>query len=488
MNSSIILYILGYVLKIESFLMLLPCVVAIIYREKFGLYYLGVAALCALLGLAMTHRKPQNTVFYLKEGCVITALSWIFLSLFGCLPFVLSGEIPSFTDALFETISGFTTTGASILSDVESLSHCSLFWRSFTHWIGGMGVLVFLLAIVPMSGGSHINLMRAESPGPSVGKLVPKVKYTARILYGIYLALTVLEIIFLLAGGMPVFDALTTSFGTAGTGGFGIKNDSLMSYSNYLQWVVTIFMILFGVNFNAYYYILFRNFKKAFSMEEVRCYFLIIIAAIGIIFMDIIDRSASAFDALTKVAFQVGSIITTTGFSTADFNLWPQTSKTILVLLMFIGACAGSTGGGIKVSRFVVLFKTIIKELNSYIHPKSIKKIKIDGIPVEHDVVRAINVYFIAFMIIFSISVFAISFEGKDLVTNFTAVVATINNIGPGLELVGPTQNFGGFTVFSKYVLMFDMLAGRLELFPLLILFHPIVWKDLFASKIKAKK
>ncbi|MEE1078085.1 MAG: TrkH family potassium uptake protein [Agathobacter sp.] len=488
MNSSIILYILGYVLKIESFLMLLPCVVAIIYREKFGLYYLGVAALCALLGLAMTHRKPQNTVFYLKEGCVITALSWIFLSLFGCLPFVLSGEIPSFTDALFETISGFTTTGASILSDVESLSHCSLFWRSFTHWIGGMGVLVFLLAIVPMSGGSHINLMRAESPGPSVGKLVPKVKYTARILYGIYLALTVLEIIFLLAGGMPVFDALTTSFGTAGTGGFGIKNDSLMSYSNYLQWVVTIFMILFGVNFNAYYYILFRNFKKAFSMEEVRCYFLIIIAAIGIIFMDIIDRSASAFDALTKVAFQVGSIITTTGFSTADFNLWPQTSKTILVLLMFIGACAGSTGGGIKVSRFVVLFKTIIKELNSYIHPKSIKKIKIDGKPVEHDVVRAINVYFIAFMIIFSISVFAISFEGKDLVTNFTAVVATINNIGPGLELVGPTQNFGGFTVFSKYVLMFDMLAGRLELFPLLILFHPIVWKDLFASKIKAKK
>lgn len=488
MNSSIILYILGYVLKIESFLMLLPCVVAIIYREKFGLYYLGVAALCALLGLAMTHRKPQNTVFYLKEGCVITALSWIFLSLFGCLPFVLSGEIPSFTDALFETISGFTTTGASILSDVESLSHCSLFWRSFTHWIGGMGVLVFLLAIVPMSGGSHINLMRAESPGPSVGKLVPKVKYTARILYGIYLALTVLEIIFLLAGGMSVFDALTTSFGTAGTGGFGIKNDSLMSYSNYLQWVVTIFMILFGVNFNAYYYILFRNFKKAFSMEEVRCYFLIIIAAIGIIFMDIIDRSASAFDALTKVAFQVGSIITTTGFSTADFNLWPQTSKTILVLLMFIGACAGSTGGGIKVSRFVVLFKTIIKELNSYIHPKSIKKIKIDGKPVEHDVVRAINVYFIAFMIIFSISVFAISFEGKDLVTNFTAVVATINNIGPGLELVGPTQNFGGFTVFSKYVLMFDMLAGRLELFPLLILFHPIVWKDLFASKIKAKK
>ena len=488
MNSSIIRYILGNVLKIESFLMLLPCIVAVIYREKFGVYYLAVAVICMLLAVLMTHRKPKSYVFYLKEGCVITALSWIFLSFFGCLPFLFSREIPSFTDALFETISGFTTTGASILSDVESLSHCALFWRSFTHWIGGMGVLVFLLAIVPMSGGSNINLMRAESPGPSVGKLVPKVKHTARILYGIYLGLTILEIIFLLAGGMPVFDALTTSFGTAGTGGFGIKNDSLMGYSVYLQWVVTVFMVLFGVNFNAYYYILFRNFKKAFSMEEVRYYFLIIFAAIGIIFMDMWDRSVSAFDALTKVAFQVGSIITTTGFSTTDFNLWPQTSKTILVLLMFIGACAGSTGGGIKVSRFVVLFKTIIKELNSYIHPKSVKKIKIDGKPVEHDVVRAINVYFITFMIIFSLSVLAISFEGKDLVTNFTAVAATINNIGPGLELVGPTQNFGVFSVFSKYVLMFDMLAGRLELFPLLILFHPVIWKDLFTSKIKAKK
>lgn len=488
MNSSIIRYILGYVLKIEGYLMLLPCLVAVIYGERIGMYFLVIAVLCMLLGLIMTYRKPQSTVFYLKEGCVITALSWILLSLFGSIPFVLSGEIPSFTDALFETISGFTTTGASILSEVESLSHCSLFWRSFTHWIGGMGVLVFLLAIVPMSGGSHINLMRAESPGPSVGKLVPKVKHTARILYGIYLLLTVLEIIFLLTGGMPIFDALTTSFGTAGTGGFGIKNDSLMSYSPYIQWVVAIFMILFGVNFNAYYFILFRHFRKALSMEEVRCYLIIILAAIGIIFMEVIEISANAFDALTKVVFQVGSIITTTGFSTADFNMWPQTSKTILVLLMFIGACAGSTGGGIKVSRFLVLFKTIVKELNSYIHPRSIKKIKTDGKPVEHDVVRAINVYFITFMIVFSISVFAISFEGKDLVTNFTAVAATINNIGPGLELVGPTQNFGGFSVFSKYVLMFDMLAGRLELFPLLILLHPAVWKDLFSSKIKAKK
>lgn len=488
MNSSIIRFILGYVLKIEAILMLLPCLVAVIYQEKEGLYFLLVAFLCGFLGWLMTRKKPDNYVFYLKEGCVSTALSWIFLSFFGCLPFWFSREIPSFTDALFETVSGFTTTGASILSDVEALSHCITFWRSFTHWIGGMGVLVFLLAIIPLSGGSHINLMRAESPGPSVGKLVPKVKYTARILYLIYFGMTILEIILLIAGKMPVFDAINTSFGTAGTGGFGIKNDSMMGYSPYLQWVVTIFMILFGVNFNAYYYILFHNFKKALHMEEVRYYFLIIIASVAIIFCDILSMSQGIFDALTKASFQVGSIITTTGFSTTDFNLWPQTSKTILVLLMFVGACAGSTGGGIKVSRLVVLFKTLIKELNSYIHPKSIKKIKFEGKPVEHEVVRSINVYFITFMILFSLSVLAISFEGKDLVTNFTAVAATINNIGPGLELVGPTQNFGSFTPFSKYVLMFDMLAGRLELFPLLILFHPAIWKDLFTSKIRRKK
>lgn len=488
MNSSIIRYILGHVLKIEGILMLLPCTVALIYGENVGFYYLITAVLCFLFGTLMTLRKPADYVFYLKEGCIATSLSWILLSIFGALPFWLTGEIPSFTNALFETISGFTTTGASILSDVEALSHTSLFWRSFTHWIGGMGVLVFLLAIIPLSGGSHINLMRAESPGPSVGKLVPKVKYTARLLYFIYFGMTILEIIFLLLGGMPVFDALTTSFGTAGTGGFGIKNDSIMGYSPYLQWVVTIFMILFGVNFNAYYLLVFRKFKKALQVEEVRCYFAIIAVATAIIFFNILDTSAGIFDALTHSSFQVASIITTTGFSTVDFNLWPQTSKTVLVLLMFVGACAGSTGGGIKVSRFMVLVKTLIKELNSYIHPKSIKKIKMEYKPVEHEVVRAINVYFITFMLIFSASVLAISFDGKDLVTNFTAVAATINNIGPGLEMVGPTENFSLFSPFSKYVLMFDMLAGRLELFPLLILFHPAIWKDLFAQKRRTKK
>ena len=477
MNSSIIRYILGYVLRIESYLMLLPCLVALIYQETSGWYYLAVALLCNLLGVGMTHRKPKSNVFYLKEGCVITALSWIVLSFFGCLPFVFSGEIPSFTDALFETISGFTTTGASILSDVESLSHCALFWRSFTHWIGGMGVLVFLLAIVPMSGGSHINLMRAESPGPSVGKLVPKVKHTARILYGIYLGLTVLELIFLLAGGMPLFDAIATSFGTAGTGGFGIKNDSLMGYSVYIQWVVTIFMILFGVNFNAYYYILFRNFKKAFSMEEVRYYFLIILAAIGIIFVDVVDRCASAFDALTQAAFQVGSIITTTGFSTVDFNLWPQTSKTILVLLMFVGACAGSTGGGIKVSRFMILCKVIGREMRSFLHPQSVTAIRIDGKTVPQNVIRSTTVYFGVYALMYAAITLAVSLDGFDPTTTFTAVAATFNNIGPGLALVGPTQNFGLFSPFAKLVLTFGMLAGRLEIFPMLLLFHKETWR-----------
>lgn len=487
MNSSIIRYILGHVLKIEALVLLLPCFVAFIYKEKAGISFFITFLICAVLGIIMTRKKPKTFVFYLKEGCVTTSLSWIILSLFGCLPFVISGEIPSFTDALFETISGFTTTGASILSDVESLSYCTLFWRSFTHWIGGMGVLVFLLAIIPLTGGSHINLMRAESPGPSVGKLVPKVRYTARILYIIYFGITLAEIILLLIGNIPLFDAVTISFGTAGTGGFGIKNDSLAGYSSYIQWIVTIFMILFGVNFNAYYLILFHRWKKALNMEEVKCYFLIIAASSAIIFVNIYNTSMGILEALRHSTFQVASIITTTGFATTDFNLWSSSSRTILVVLMFIGACAGSTGGGIKVSRFIIAVKNIFKELKYYIHPKSIQQIKMDDKPVEHEIIRSVNVYFLTFIVLFSASVFLISFEGKDLTTNFTAVAATINNIGPGLELVGPTQNFGSFSVFSKYVLMFDMLAGRLELFPLLILFHPVVWKDLFTRRFRSK-
>lgn len=463
---------------IEGVLFSIPCITALCYQEKEGFMYLGVGGFCIIVGLLMRRKKPKNDVFYLKEGCVTTSLSWIFLSFFGCIPFVLTGEIPFFINALFETVSGFTTTGASILSDVESLSHCSIMWRSFTHWIGGMGVLVFLLAIVPMSGGSHINLMRAESPGPSVGKLVPKVKQTAQILYLIYFALTFMLFILLLFGGMSVFEALNTSVATAGTGGFGIKNDSLISYSPYIQWVVTIFMLLFGVNFNAYYLIIFRQFSKAFKMEEVRYYFIIIGTSILIIFLNILHMFSSWADALRHSAFQVATIITTCGFSTCDFDLWPETSKTILVLLMFVGACAGSTGGGMKVSRFVIMFKTVMKELRGYIHPKSIQKINMDEKPIPHEVVRSVNVYLITFIVVFVSSVFLISFDGNDLTTNFTAIAATINNIGPGLSKVGPTCNFGFFSPLSKIVMIIDMLAGRLELFPLLILFHPSIWRD----------
>ena len=488
MNISIIRYLLGKVLGIEGALLLFPVAAAVFYRETFGWVYFACAVGCLILGTLVSLQKPSSTVFYLKEGCVTTALSWILLSAFGALPLWITGEIPHYYDSLFEIISGFTTTGASILTDVEALSHCSLFWRSFTHWIGGMGVLVFLLAVVPLSGGSNINLMRAESPGPSVGKLVPRVRHTARLLYIIYFALTLAEILVLLCLGMPLFDSLCTGLGTAGTGGFGILNTSIASYSMAIQWVVTIFMILFGVNFNAYYFIVFHQAKKAFQMEEVRWYFAVILASIVVITANIRHLFATGLEALTASAFQVGSIITTTGFSTVDFNVWPTASKLILVILMFCGACAGSTGGGIKVSRFILLFKTIRKELLSFIHPKSVMKIQMDEKPVEHEVMRSTNVYFITFMTIFSLSVFLVSLEGKDLVTTFTSVAATINNIGPGLDLVGPAANYSHMSVFSKFVLMFDMLAGRLELFPMLILFHPAIWKEAACTAIRRPK
>lgn len=490
MNGSIIRYILGQVLKIEGALMLVPMLTALCYQETEGFAYLTVAAICELLGFLMSWKKPTDNLFYLKEGCISTALTWIVMSVFGALPFVISGEIPSFTDAMFEIVSGFTTTGSSILTDVESMSHAANIWRCFSHWVGGMGVLVFMLAIVPMNGGSHMNLMKAESPGPSVGKLVPKVKQTAQILYVIYFVMTVIQIILLLLAGMPLFDTLCTSFGTAGTGGFGIKADSMAGYSTAIQWIVTVFMILFGVNFNAYYFIVFGKLRKALGMEEVRCYFLIILAAIALITWNILPMYSGLFESLTHAAFQVGTIITTTGFATTDFNLWPSASKMVLVLLMFIGACAGSTGGGIKVSRIVILIKTIGKEFYSYIHPKSVRKVKFEGEPVEHEILRSINVYMVTFLVLFITSVFLISLENHDLITTFTAVAATINNIGPGLNLVGPTGSFAFLSDFSKWVLIFDMLAGRLELFPMLLLFHPTIWVELTTKNRgrKAKK
>ena len=485
MNTSIIRYILGHIIKLEGFFMLLPCVIAIIFNEKELFTYLAIAVLCILLGSLLTFKKAKDNVFYLKEGCICTSLSWILLSFFGALPFVLTGEIPHFTNAMFETVSGFTTTGASILSDVESLSHTSLFWRSFTHWIGGMGVLVFLLAIVPLSGGSNMNLMRAESPGPSVGKLVPKMRYTARILYIIYFVLTVIELIALLIAKMPWFDALCISVGTAGTGGFGILNSSIGSYSIAVQWIVTIFMILFAINFNAYYLILFGQIKNAFKMEEVRVFLSVVLVAIAVITFDISNMYDSLFEAITDSAFQVASIVSSTGFATTDFDLWPGLSKTILVLLMFMGACAGSTGGGIKVSRFVLAAKSIKKELHSYIHPKAVKQIVMDDKEVDYGTVRSVFIYFVTFVIIFVVSILIIALEEKDLVTNFTSVATTLNNIGPGLSMVGPTQNFGHFTLLSKWVFIFDMLAGRLELFPLLILFHPSIWHDLIIRPVR---
>lgn len=477
MNTSVIRYLLGYILKLEGFLLLLPCIVAGIYYEKSGIYFLIVALISIAIGFIFSAKKPRDFTFYLKEGCATTALGWIVLSIFGCLPFYISGEIPSFTDALFETISGFTTTGASILPEVESLSYCMNFWRCFTHWIGGMGVLVFLLAIIPLSGGSNINLMRAESPGPSVGKLVPKMRHTARLLYIIYFGLTTMEIIFLLFGKMPLYDAICTSLGTAGTGGFGIKNDSFCSYNVYLQWVVTIFMILFGVNFNAYYLLFFGHIRDALKVEEVRYYFGIIIASVVVISVNIAHMCTGVFDAVTKAAFQVGSIITTTGFSSTDFDRWPELSKTLLVLLMFIGACAGSTGGGIKVSRILILGKTLGKELKQALHPQVVAPARMDGKLLNHETIRTTNVFMAAYSFIFVGSFLLISLNGFDMVTNFTAVAATMNNIGPGLELVGPMRNFSGFTDSAKLVLIFDMLAGRLEIFPMLVLFLPDTWR-----------
>lgn len=478
MNFSIVKYIIGYVLAFEAAFMALPCIVAVVYQEREGWSFVITAALCLLLGFLLLRRKPENRVFYIKEGFVTVALSWIVLSVMGSIPFLLTGSMTNPVDALFETVSGFTTTGASILSDVEALSRSVMFWRSFTHWIGGMGVLVFLLSLLHVKGdGSHINLMRAESPGPSVSKLVPTVQSTAKILYIIYIAMTLLEIGLLLLGKMPLFDALTISFGTAGTGGFGIKNDSMAGYSVYLQVVVTIFMILFGVNFSAYFLLLRKKFKQAFSMEEVRCYFLIILVSIAAISISVKDMYASFGEAVQQAAFQVGSIITTTGYASTDFNLWPEVPQTILVLLMFVGACAGSTGGGIKVSRLVILVKTIKKELHTLLHPRSLKKLKMDGHTLEHETVRATNVFLIAYVLIFSFSILLVGFDGHDLVTNFTAVASALNNIGPGLSLVGPIENFGLFSNGAKLVLIFDMLAGRLEIFPLLLLFVRDTWK-----------
>ena len=476
MNYRVISYILGWVLAIEGLFLAVSAAVGGMYGERAALSFLYAALICAALGLPAILKKPRRMAFFMKEGFVTVALCWIVLSIFGALPFVFSGEIPRFTDALFETVSGFTTTGASVVPDVEVLSHCTLFWRSFTHWIGGMGVLVFLLAILPLAGGSQMYLMQAESPGPSVGKLVPKTRHTALILYALYILLSVVEFILLLGGGMTVFDAVTTTFGTAGTGGFGIRNSSMADFSPYLQWVVAVFMMLFGINFNLYFLVLIGRGRQALKSEELRTYLGVIAAATLLIVLNTRAAGVRLGDTVRHAFFQVSSIITTTGFATFDFDLWPSLSKCVLVLLMLVGACAGSTGGGIKISRVLILIKRAGEELHKFIFPNSVTKIRLEKKILDREVVHTTSAFLIVYVFIFAISTLLVSAEGHDLETCFTAVAATFNNIGPGLSGVGPTRNFGFFSDFTKYVLIFDMLAGRLELFPMLILFSPRTW------------
>lgn len=477
MNYRMITYILGWILIFEAIFMVLPAVTALCFGESAVLWFVATAVICLVPGILLTQiKKPVNKKLYSREGFVIVSLSWIVLSVFGALPFFLSGEIPSFIDALFETVSGFTTTGASILNDVEKLSKSMLIWRSFTHWVGGMGVLVFIMAFVHLSGAQNMHIMKAESPGPSVSKLVPRVKTTALLLYSIYFVLTLVEFVLLLVGGMTPFEALNTAFATAGTGGFGIYNSSIGGFSAYIQIVVVVFMLLFSVNFNSYFFLLKGKPKEALT-SEVLVFFAIVAASIVTIALDISNSAGSMGKAFLDSSFAVSSIISTTGFSTADFNLWPELSRTILVLLMFIGACAGSTGGGIKVSRIIIMFKNLGKELLVMIHPNLAKKVKLDGRSVDHETVRSVSVYLVAYVLLFTASLVLISIDNHDLITNFTAVAATVNNIGPGLEAVGPTANFAFFSAFSKIVLIFDMLAGRLELFPMLLLFNPATWR-----------
>ena len=406
MNYSVIIYILGKVLVFESIFMLLPSIVGLIYREQKGFAFIIVAIVSFIIGMIITRFKPKNQKLYTKEGFVVVALSWIMISAVGALPFVINKDIPHFIDAMFETISGFTTTGASILQNVEKLSHASLFWRSFTHWVGGMGVFVFMLAILPMVGGYNMHILRAESPGPSISKLVPKLRDSAAILYKIYFVMTIIQIVLLLAVGMPLFDSLTLSFGSAGTGGFSIRADGLAGYSVTMQAIITIFMILFGVNFNAYFLLLGKHKKDAFKMEEVRWYFGIIFAAIVIITINIRGYFDNILIALNHASFQVGSIITTTGYSTTDFDLWPQLSRNVIIFLMMCGACAGSTGGGIKVSRIIVMLKSVFQEIGYYIHPRGVKTIRMDGKVLEKPVLNNIRVFMLTYIMIYVISMF----------------------------------------------------------------------------------
>lgn len=476
-------FVIGRILLTEAVLLVLPMAVALLYGEAAAPFLIPML-LVAVCGLLLSARKPARTSLYARDGLAVVALAWLLMSLFGAMPFVLSGDIPRFVDAFFETVSGFTTTGASILTEIEPLGRGILFWRSFTHWVGGMGVLVFVMAILPMTDGHGMHLLRAEVPGPTVGKLVSRMGDTAKILYGIYLALTVIEIVLLLAGGMPLYDACIHAFGTAGTGGFSCRNLSVGAYdSAYFDIVIGVFMLLFGVNFNLYFFLLIRRFRDVFRSEELRAYLGIVAAAVVAITVDILHLYGSFASSLRYAFFQVASIITTTGFATADFNTWPSFSKAILVTLMFIGACAGSTGGGIKVARIIILVKTSLGDMRKMLHPNAIVTVRMEGKPLSDKHIRSVHLFITVYLLVFTGSLLLLSLEGFDLITTFTALTACINNIGPGLEMVGPMGNFAAFSDFSKLLLSFNMLVGRLEIFPML-LFAPSIWK----RKLPAKK
>ncbi|HAE16663.1 MAG TPA: potassium transporter KefA [Erysipelotrichaceae bacterium] len=482
MNYKQVGYIISLLLLLEAGFMVVCLGFSCFMAEQAAIhgYIVSIAIIAAAAGILYLICRDRTGGFYAKEGMVLTGLAWIVISMLGALPFYISGQIPRYVDALFEVVSGFTTTGSSILSNVEGLDKGLLLWRSFTHWVGGMGVLVFLMAIVPLSGkngGFTLHILRAESPGPSVGKLVPKMKKTASILYLLYIILTVLNLIFLLIGGMPLFDAICTAFGTAGTGGFGIKNDSLAGYSPYLQTVTTVFMLLFGVNFSCYYLLILKSFKEVFRDEELRLYCVIVFSSIALIAWNIRGLYANIGDAIHHSAFQVASIISTSGFATANFDLWPNFSKAILMLLMICGACAGSTGGGIKTIRLLLLFKTLKRNVHQQIHPNRISHIRVNGAVIDEKIITNVSVYLIAYTLIIIASFLIVSLDGFSVEANITAVLATFNNIGPGLAEVGPTCNFYAYSTLSKLVMIFGMLAGRLEIMPVIVLLSRQTWR-----------
>ena len=479
MNKGIVLHYLSMALLLSSALFVVPALVSLYYGEYyFLLIFLCVGAGMALAALPGALYRPKRRYMFAREGMVIAALMWIIFSAVGALPFYLSGSIPHYVDALFESISGFTTTGSSILTDVEALPRGILFWRSFTHWIGGMGILVFVLAIVPLSDDRSMHLMKAEAPGPVVSKLVPKIKSTAKILYGIYIVLTILEMIFLFVGGMPLFDSVNHALSTAGTGGFSIKNSSIAAYNSpYFEYVITVFMLLFSINFNMFYLLLVRDFKAVFKNEELRYYLVIVGISTAVITANIVHLYPTLESAFRHAVFQVATITSTTGFFTANYEEWPELSKTILVVLTMLGACGGSTGGGIKVSRFIILLKLTLREIRHILHPRSVNIIKLEGQRVSDETIQGTTGYFITYIMLLFGSFILVSIDNYDFTTSITAVITTLGNVGPGLSLVGPVENFSLFSDFSKIVLSLDMLFGRLEIFPMIMLFSPSIWR-----------